>query len=161
MEVPNRYSPSRPARRRPGLTIHLLEGGEYRTAPESRAFPGWTAEEIHTAINEPTVSEATVLTLDRVGRALGVREGTGPDDMPWLRAYREKARTETLAAAAGAILASRGMPALMLSLDPEVLSGVSDKEIIGALLQCEDEADLRSRLAALRRQPGPHPAPRP
>ena len=161
MEVPNRYSPSRPARRRPGLTIHLLEGGEYRTAPESRAFPGWTAEEIHTAINEPTVSEATVPTLDRVGRALGVHEGTGPDDMPWLRAYREKARTETLAAAAGAILASRGMPALMLSLDREVLSGVSDKEIIGALLQCEDEADLRSRLAAFRRQPGPHPAPRP
>ena len=155
VEVPNRYSPSRPARRRPELTIHLLEGGEYRTAPESRAFAGWTAEEIHAALNEPTVSEATVRTLDRVGRALGAREGTGPDDMPWLRAYREEARTraraKTLAAAAGTILASRGMPGLALPLDVADLSGVSDEEVVDALLQCKDESDLRARLEALRR----------
>ena len=40
VEVPERYAPSRPAGRLPGLVIHLLEGGRYRTAPESRAFPG-------------------------------------------------------------------------------------------------------------------------
>ena len=59
VEVPERYAPSRPAGRLPGLVIHLLEGGRYRTAPESHAFPGWTAEEIHTALNEPALSAAT------------------------------------------------------------------------------------------------------
>ena len=88
VEVPERYAPSRPAGRLPGLVIHLLEGGRYRTAPVSRAFPGWTAEEIHTALNEPALSAATGEVLARVGRALGAREGTGPDDLPWLRAQR-------------------------------------------------------------------------
>ena len=39
VEVPEQSSPSRPAGRRPGLTIHLLEGGRFRTASSSRAFP--------------------------------------------------------------------------------------------------------------------------
>ena len=158
VEVPNRYSPSRPARRRPGLTIHLLEGGAYRAAPESGAFAGWTAEEIHAALNEPTVSEATVRTLDRVGRALGAREGTGPDDMPWLRSYREEARAEarvgTMAAVAGTILASRGMPGLASPLTAEELAGIADEEVGEALLHCKDESDLRTRLQALRRRLG-------
>ena len=49
VEVPEQSSPSRPAGLHPGLTIHLLEGGGFRTAPGSRAFPGWTAQEIHRA----------------------------------------------------------------------------------------------------------------
>ena len=57
VEVPDRTAPSRPRGRRPGLTIHLLQDGSYRTAPESRAFPGWRAEEIHAAFNESTLSE--------------------------------------------------------------------------------------------------------
>ena len=74
VEVPNRYSPSRPARRPRGVTIHRLENGAYRTAPESLAFPGWTAEEIHAALNEPTVSEDTVRVLKRGGpHARGAR----------------------------------------------------------------------------------------
>ena len=67
VEVPDRYSPSRPGGRRAGLTIHRLEGGAYRTAPQSGAFPGWTAEAIHTALNEPSLSAATGRVLDRVG----------------------------------------------------------------------------------------------
>ena len=47
VEVPDAPSPSRPHRRRPGLTIHLLEHGRFRVAAESLAFPGWRAEEIH------------------------------------------------------------------------------------------------------------------
>ena len=39
VEVPEVYSPSRPRGRRPGLTIYLLEAGEYRESRESRAFP--------------------------------------------------------------------------------------------------------------------------
>ena len=90
VEVPDRTAPSRPRGRRPGLTIHLLQDGAYRTAPESRAFPGWTAEEIHAAFNESTLSERTSAVLERVGAALGEREGTGPDHDPLLRSQRRR-----------------------------------------------------------------------
>ena len=92
VEVPERTTPSRPAGRRPGLTIHVLEGGAYLESAVSRAFPGWTVEEIHTALNEETLSAGTCRALARVGRALGERGGTGPDGMPWLRAHRREAR---------------------------------------------------------------------
>ena len=90
VEVPDEAAPSRPRSRRPGLTIHLLEAGAYRTAPESRAFPGWTAEEIHEALNEPALSAQTSAVLERVGTALGEREGTGPDYDPLLRSQRRR-----------------------------------------------------------------------
>ncbi len=89
VEVPDQ-TPSRPRRRRPGLTIHLLQDGAYRTAPESRAFPGWTAEEIHAALNEPAPSARTIAVLERVGTVLGEREGTGPDHDPLLRSQRRR-----------------------------------------------------------------------
>ena len=72
------YAVKRPAGVSPGMTIYLLEGGVYRTAGQSRAFPGWTAVELHTAFNEEMLSPETSRVLRRVGRALGVREGTGP-----------------------------------------------------------------------------------
>ena len=97
VEVPARYTPSRPAGLRPGLVIRLLEDGRYRNAPESHAFTGWTAEEIHTAMNEPELSAATSEVLTRVGRALGALGGTNPDHMPWLRAQRREARAEARA----------------------------------------------------------------
>ena len=59
VEVPDAPSPSRPHRRRPGLTIHVLEQVRYRVAAASRAFPGWRAEEIHLALNEPVPSAQT------------------------------------------------------------------------------------------------------
>ena len=90
VEVPDQTAPSRPRGRRPGLTIHLLEDGVYRTAPESRAFPGWTAEEIHAAFNEPTLSAETSAVLERVGTVLGEREGAGPDHDPLLRSQRRR-----------------------------------------------------------------------
>ena len=88
VEVPDAPSPSRPAALRPGLTIHVLGRDGLRTAPSSRAFPGWTAQEIHRALNEAEQSDATTAALRRVGRALGAAEGTGPDDDPLLRAER-------------------------------------------------------------------------
>ena len=160
VEVPEGYAPSRPAGLKPGLVIHLLEDGRYRTAPESRAFTGWTAEEIHAAMNEAELSAATSDVLTRVGKALGARGRTHPDHMPWLRAQRREARDEAMAAIATRLLASRGLPALSSPLDAGDLSGIPEDDAVDALLQCEDESDLRSRLAALRRQPGRYPPPR-
>ena len=88
------YAVGRPSGLSPGLTIYLLEGGAYRTASQSRAFPGWTADEMHTALNEETLSLETSRVLRRVGRALGTREGTGPDDTPWLHLERQESRIE-------------------------------------------------------------------
>ena len=160
VEVPERRSPSRPSGRLPGLAIHLLDGGHYRTGTESRAFPGWTADEIHTAMNEPELSAATSEVLNRVGRRLGEREGTGPDDMPWLRVQREQGRAmgraqgriallETLMQR---ILSSGGEPGHIPRLDARDLAGVSDEEVVDALLQCADASEFRARLLDLRRR---------
>ena len=90
LDVPEERPRSRPRNRAPGLTIYLLDGGAYRVVGESRAFPGWRAEEIHVALNERVSSEATCAVLERVGLALGAREGTGPDDNPLLRSQRRQ-----------------------------------------------------------------------
>ena len=92
VEVPEAPSASRPRSRRSGLTIHLLEDGGYRESAASRAFPGWTAVEIHAALNEETFSAETSAVLERVGTVLGEREGTGPDDDPLLGAQRRRSR---------------------------------------------------------------------
>ena len=82
IEVPEAPSASRPRSRRSGLTIHLLEDGGYRESAASRAFPGWTAVEVHAALNEETFSAETSAVLER--------EGTGPDDDPLLGAQRRR-----------------------------------------------------------------------
>ena len=110
VEVPDTPSPSRPAGLRAGLTMYVLEGGSFRTVPSSRAFPGWTAEEIHLALNEPELSDATTAALRRVGRALGTAEGTGPDDDPFLRAERLEGRLETQRTAVLQVFRTRGLP---------------------------------------------------
>ena len=96
IQVPDRPSPSRPRSRIAGLTIHVLADGAYRVSQESRAFPGWTAVEIQTALDEITPSAATAKVLERVGLALGAREGTGPDDDPMLRSQRRRATAHGL-----------------------------------------------------------------
>ena len=162
MEVPDRRSPSRPSGRLPGLAIHLLDGGRYRTGAESRAFPGWTADEIHIAMNEPELSAATSDVLTRVGRGLGEREGTGPNNMPWLRIQREQGRaqghaqgrTAVLEALMQRILSSRGESGPVPRLDARDLAGTTDEEVIDALLQSEDESGFRARLQGLRRGRG-------
>ena len=88
VEVPERWVASRPRGLVAGLTIHLLEDGVYRESPESVAFPGWRAEAIHEAMNEAERSVRTNERLERLGRVLGLREGTGPDDDALLRSLR-------------------------------------------------------------------------
>ena len=87
VEVPNVYPPPGRRYRPPGLKIHVLEDGSYRLSEESRAFPGLRAEEIHRALNEASLSLATLRVAERVGRALGEREGTLPEDHPGLGPY--------------------------------------------------------------------------
>ena len=151
VEVPESAAASRAAGRRPGLTIHRLEGGVYREAPGSVAFAGWRAEEIHRALNEGEMSEESSAVLERVGRALGEREGTGPDDLPWLRSQRRQARAGTTEVFARQVLALRGIGDDALRIDSGDLAGVSDEAVRDALMQCEDAADFRARLRSLRR----------
>lgn len=113
VDVPDARWAGRPRSRASGLTIHVLEGGRFREARRSRAFPGWTAEEIHTALNERARSHGTVEALHRVGTALGSAEGAGPDDDPWLRRHRDRSRAdgriEGRAANVVAVLEERGI----------------------------------------------------
>ena len=80
--------------RAPGLTIHVRHGEEYREEGESRAFPGWRAEEIFWALTEGPVSEAAWRALERTALAMGAREGTGPEDDPLMASYFARLRAK-------------------------------------------------------------------
>ena len=163
VEVPDESSPSRPRGLRPGLTIHAPWDGGYRTVQSSRAFPGWTAQEIHRALNEAELSDATTAALRRIGRTLGAAEGTGPDDDPFLRAERmeghvagrlagrrdgraeghEAGRLETQSAAVLQVFRSRGLPvSAALPRRLAELQGVSTAALVQAALECRDEEHL-------------------
>lgn len=147
VEVPDRRAPSRPRSRLPGLTIHVLEGGAYQPAPESRAFPGWTAQEIHVAMNEATLSAETCAVLERVGTALGAREGTGPDDDPLMRSLRRQGIEQGQAEMARQILLSRGIEvSAHFSATLHTLGEHSEQAVVAAALACTSEADFLQRL---------------
>ena len=143
IQVPDKPSASRPRGLVPGLTIYLLDEGVYQTSPESRAFVGWTAEEIHTALDETTASMATHRVLERVGAALGAREGTGPNDDPLLRSQRSQARAQTVRQ----ILLSRGVeisPGFPVGLPAFAES--SEAVVVAAALACKTEAEFEARI---------------
>ena len=159
VEVPDESSPSRPPGLQPGLTIHVSGDRGYRTVKSSRAFPGWTAQEIHRALNEAELSNATTAALRRIGRTLGAAEGTGPDDDPFLRAERmggrlagrqegrveghEAGRVETQRAAVLQVFKARGMPvSAALPRRLAELEGVSTAALMQAALECRDEEHL-------------------
>ena len=166
---PEEPQPSRPASLRPGLTIYLREGhlredGIFRPAAASLAFPGWTADEIHAALNEPELSAQTAEVLSRVGRTLGAAEGTGPDGDPFLRHHRQESRAEgrvegraagraegraeALRASALQVLASRGVSvSASLSDRLAAMEGVSER-LVAAALECRDEEDFLRLLSA-------------
>ena len=148
--------PAGERRRRPaGVTIHRLEGRRYRSAAASRAFPAWTAAEIHTALTEPATSTHTWRALERVGRTLGAREGTGPDDTPLLRSLGEQARAEgqaagrdeELSAIVRSTLRLRGIPVSDRFPDASAaLAAVPRDVLMAAALACADEQDFRRRV---------------
>ncbi len=144
------YAVNRPAALRPGLTIYLLENGVYRKSAVSRAFPGWTAAEIHKALNEREMSAETQRVLDRVGEALGKREGTGPDDTHWLRDMREKAKWALLIQ-----LAEKRFGAATARQLSDLLRGakrpVRTSDAANWLIDCETGTEFIKRVTARTR----------
>ena len=167
VEVPDEPEPNRPRSLRPGLTIHLRGEDGFRTVPVSRALPGWTAEEIHRALNEVTLSENTAQVLHRVGTVMGAAQGTGPDDDPFLRRQRreshaagytegqanglDEGRKEGMRAAVLQVFESRGIPvSVSFSERLAELEEVSTSALVRAAVECRDEADF---LRLARRRP--------
>ena len=156
VEVPDAYAPSRPAGLRSGLRIYLLEAGRYALSEESVAFPGWRAAEIHRALNERVISHQTSAVLSRVGRRLGEREGTGPDDDPLLRGQRAEGRTEGVAEGRTAMIRAllrqrsvpvpRDFPAGLAASYREALRAASEERILAAISAANSFADFLTRL---------------
>ena len=120
--------------------------------PTSGAFPGWTAGEIYDAMTEPTPSAATCRVLERVGRTLGAREGTGPADDPLssvlIAEGRLEGRVQELAAAVQSLLQVRGLavsPAF--AARAAALGDVPRDAVMASAYACVDEADFWRRLA--------------
>ncbi len=163
VEVPERRAQSRPSGLLPGLTIHLLEDGAYRESGESAAFPGWRSEDIHDAMNEVVARSArTNAILERLGRKLGAREGTGPDDDPLIRSLRGQSRAEGRMEGRAEGLAearSNMVRQMLLSRDIGVsegfpadvpgLAGSPEAAVVAVALTCESERDFRARIARI------------
>ena len=159
VEVPEPWS-GRRSRRRAGLTIHVLEGNGksrcYHEAEASRAFPGWTAEAIHTALNEAERSDDTWATLERVGRALGGQQGSPPMETSHLghrlahaRAVgRSEGEGRAKASAVDVVMRNRGFTCSPQLLARAQLAACSVDDIVAAACVCEGEAELLAWLAA-------------
>ena len=149
VEVPGAASRSRPKRKLPGLRIHVLgASGRFEERDASAAFAGWTATEIHRALNEETPSAETTATLRRIGRALGEREGTGPDDSPFLRAERNEGRIEGQRAMLQAAISARFGP-LAAERPASLIAEVHDQELLAGVLSRLVEGATEAELVDL------------
>ena len=141
--------------RAPGLAIHVRGAGGYREEAQSRAFPGWKAEEIFRALTEDPSAAGAWRALEQVARAMGAREGTRPEDDPLTRSVSLKAeargyargRTEMLEANVRTVLTRRGIDAALDAPQDRALFGaVSAEVLVAAALACTGEADFRRRV---------------
>ncbi len=156
VEVPSAYAAGRRAGMKSELRIYLLEGGRYALSEESRAFPGWRAAEVHRALNERVISEETSDILSRVGRTLGEREGTGPEDDGLLGPYGPEQRTAGVAEGVGrmarAMLRQRGVPVPpefpegLARRDFDALRTASEEQLLDAAPAADSVADFFARL---------------
>ena len=157
--------------RAPGLTIHVREEAGYRESPESLAFPGWRSREIHRALTEEPISGAAWRALERVGRTMGGREGTRPEDDPLTRSLNARARAEGnkegraegraegneegrrsgRAEGVLAALRARGIdPGADFAADEEPFAALGLDTLMAAALACTDAADFRKRIGKAR-----------
>lgn len=149
VEVPDAYIASRPRGLRPELRIYALREDRYVESGTSRAFPGWRADEIHEALNEPVVSAGTRAVLKRVGLALGEREGTGPEDDVLLGSVLAEGRAEGRAELLRAFLVARGIavPASFPSARQlAALAATSEADTVAAAVSADDFAGFLARL---------------
>lgn len=157
VDVPEE-SPRR--KRSRGTTIYVREESGFQVVDESQAFPGWSAADIHTALNEDLLSERTVAILERIGAKLGAAEGTGPDDDPLLRSQREQARQEVRleelefrTAFVRQLLTTRGID--VAENFPDDVPGFATAEpsvLATAALSCVDEHDFSNHVQLLTAQ---------
>ena len=143
--------PQQSQRRKPhGITIYVREGSALAPVPASRAFPGWQAAEIEAALNEAQLSEGTVEVLERIGRILGERDGTGPDDDPQIRSLRQQAQADELerrAAFVRRLLTSRGVAVTpRFPLDQPAFADADVEAVADIALHCTSQADFAARL---------------
>ena len=166
VEVPPPGPGGRPRRGPPGVTIYLLDpqASRYREAEASQALPGWTAEEIHMALNEPKRSAATRAALERVGRALGGREGAMPVEDPRLHDMLAAAHAEghaaghvegraageedAKAAAVRTIFDQRGIAYSPRLFGKSRFAAQDLAATVAAALACDSVADFLERLDA-------------
>ena len=145
VEVPDADLPSK--RKRPGLTIHLLEDGQFRERGESAAFPTLTAREIHAALNELSTTAATVDTVRRVGEIMGRRTGTGPEDDPFLGVERRLSRRDERMSMVDSILGARGIDVTPgLRAEADRIAALPQDAVTRAALESTDLDDFLSRL---------------
>ena len=135
----------------PRVTIHVREGGGYRTAEESGAIPGFAKDEIFRALTERPWSGSTWRAVERVARAMGAREGTGPEDDPLSRSLiREgeaKGRREERAAMMRELLLARSIEVSPTFADELALAGdVPAETLTAAAFACTDEVDFLRRV---------------
>ena len=162
--------------RKPGLVIHVRRGDGYREEPESRAFSGWTAEEIRLALTEDPLSAEARQALERVALGMGAHEGTRPEDDPFTRmiSQRAQARGREEGQAEGRMegreegrmegqvrmmhrMAARKFGSETADRLAERLDGLDDAERVAAvgdwLIECESGEALLERVEHLRASP--------
>ena len=141
--------------RSPGLAIHVRRGTGYREDGESRAFPGWKAEEIHRALTEAPWSETAWRALERTALAMGAREGTTPQHDPLMASESARVRARSHAQghreghmdAVADVLASRGIELTgEMTKYRELCSAIPGTVVVAAALACTGEADFRRRI---------------
>ena len=144
--------------RAPGLAIHVRRGAGYCEAGESRAFPGWKAEEVDRALTEDPMSETAWRALERTALAMGAREGTKPEHDPLTRSLsaRVQAQGDREGHARGcmemvtAALRARGIEAALdFTEDRELFRGLSADALMAAALASTGEADFRRTVRLL------------
>ena len=132
--------------RAPGLTIHVRRQDGYREEASSRAFPGWTSEEIYRALTEVPLSVGARRALERTALAMGAREGTRPEDDPFTHALSRKAETRGRMDAVAAALRARGIKVTSeFTQDEGFFARLSIETLMAAALACTDEVDFRRR----------------
>ncbi len=139
----------------PGLAIHLRTRLGFVQSPTSAAFPSWSAEEIHTALNEPEgrMSKATAAALRRVGRLMAADIAAGTEGDSIDRADDAETPMEDRIEALDEIFRLRGFAA-----SPAFAIQVASLQrplptLLRAAYQSRDEEDFLERIGVAREIP--------